>query len=111
MKMHVNSAAAAAYLEGTCARKEETGFEKAEERSEQGSVIMLFPRDEEESEQYSEAAERRDRRAGRCLAGAFIGSLLGAIIIDRFLILSVILLVPSALALLYGLWHELSGRQ
>ncbi|MBO4830993.1 MAG: hypothetical protein J5569_00805 [Oscillospiraceae bacterium] len=106
MKIHVDSAAADDFFEGTCVKKQE-GRDGRDAK--QGSVIRLFPAEEEETEQYSERAERRYRLAGRCLTGAFLGCFLGAVVIDRFLTLSIILLVPSAVALVYGLWYELAG--
>ena len=109
MKIHVNSAAATAYFEGTCARKEEDRIDKSAEDKMQNSVIQLFPCDEEEREQYSEAAERRDKWAGRCLVFSFLGCFLGALMLNHFLVLSGILLVPSTIALIYGLWYELLG--
>ena len=108
MKIHVDSAATA-FFEGSCAKKKEDRFGKIDEAEKQGAVIRLFPCDEDNEEQYIEVADKRDRLAGRALAGAFIGSFIGAMMIDRFLVLSIILLVPSAIALVYGLWYELFG--
>ena len=108
MKIHVDSTATA-FFEGSCAKKKEDRFDKNNETKRQGTVIRLFPCDEDNEEQYSEAADKRDKRAGRALAFAFLGCFLGAVIIDRFLVLSCILLVPSAIALVYGLWYELFG--
>ena len=98
MKIHVDSAATA-YFEGSCAKKKEDRFGKNNEAKRRGTVIRLFPCDEDNEEQYSEAADKRDKRAGRALAFAFLGCL----------VLSCILLVPSAIALVYGLWYELFG--
>lgn len=107
MKIHVDSTAAE-YFEGTCVKKQNDLEEKADNRK-QASVIRLFPVEEEETELYDEAAERRDRRAERALVASFLGCFLGAVVIDRFLVLSCILLVPSTVALIYGLWYELAG--
>ena len=106
MKIHVDSAAAAGYFEGNCAKKKGDRFEKKDKSH---NVIQLFPCDEEEREEYSEEAERRDRRAGRCLVFSFLGCFLGALMLNRFLVLSGILLIPSTIALIYGLWYELFG--
>ena len=106
MKIHVDSAAAVEYFDGSCAKKQENRFERKDESN---TVIQLFPCDEEEREQYSEEAERRDKWAGRCLAFSFLGCFLGALMLNRFLVLSGILLIPSTIALIYGLWYELFG--
>ena len=107
----LDNAAAAAFFEGSCAKQHEYTFEIISKNCRQENVIQLFPCDEVESETYSEEAERHDRLAGRCLVFAFIASFLGVLLINRFLLLSTILLVPSLFALVYGLWYELFGRQ
>ena len=107
----LDNAAAAAFFEGTCAKRQEYTFEIISKNCRQENVIQLFPCDEEEIEAYSEESERRDRLAGRCLVFALIASVLGVLVINRFLLLSMILLIPSSLALVYGLWYELFGRK